>query len=208
MKGNTIALFYLIFTQGFCQVLPPGFELNMEEEVTSIASQHEDYDFVSLVFDKNIGFEPEHYFTIKNDEGAYTYASTFAGQHRPFGPWSITKNNIWIGFFEKVNAGQLVSLIIREKRTGKIMALFLRSKSKIEHSQLIKLNNIQFKEGNFFFDYCTTYRKYTLPYSLNDRITFNKGKYAGDKVIDINRYTIRVKKLNKILKKTGCSKYL
>lgn len=204
MKGVFFILFGLMFFKSFCQVLPPGFELNIEKGNISIASAQKDYDFISLVFDKNVKYKAERYFSIKREDGSYRNARVFAGQQRDFGPSAVIENGMIVYQIEEVKIGEVVSLLIRKKSTGNIMTLFFRCKSKFQHSDLLKLNNLQFKKGVFFFDYCTTINKYGLLHNMSNELSFDNGKYAAEGVIDIKKFRVRIKKLNRIIRKTSC----
>jgi len=189
----------LIVYHGLGQEPPPGYELSTGKNISSIASAYFEYEFVSPVFSSTIKKELNSYF---EEKGAHGYRYSFKGDLNP----SFTGDEDIIIYSGPAKKGQLASLMIREKQSGRIMALFFRINKRFDMNgrSEIKLANLKFKEGSFFFDYCSAVKKYDLPYGMSDRISSGKKKYATDKVIDIKKFKVRMKKLNRILRKTNC----
>ncbi len=103
--------------------------------------------------------------------------------------------------------GYLIGLYIKEVKTNGIMRIYIRICNDLWYRQKIYIKNLQFNEGNYFYDMCTSIKQYEINYNYLCPDKILKKNYGVDPHLDLEKYTyhkISIKKLNRIIKKYKC----
>lgn len=195
-------MFFLLLAKSYAQEPPAAFDVYHGENKHSISLEHTAYDFFTPVFMGVI-------YKANKIKDSFDVIDTNNGYPK----FRLSSKNLEVDGFgkEKISIsslsaqkGEVVSLSIREKKSKKVMNLFFRLNRRWYLDDEIKLKNIEFKKGNYFFDLCKTIEKYTYSErikSLTNDYSYHS-KYITDK--DIKDHKISIKKLNKLLKKYNC----
>lgn len=102
-----------------------------------------------------------------------------------------------------VKKGNIISLHIVEKKTEQHMNIYVRVNKNLDEGDVVLISDFCFTSGNYFFDFCTSEKKYEVKDLKNKIIESNYDiKYKVD-LNCIQKHKIRIKKINKIFTKTN-----
>jgi hypothetical protein len=115
----------------------------------------------------------------------------------------INQDRVWLkeGYFyfsiccKIPKKSEIIVLKIFENRTKKSMLLFIRCSYNFDWGEYLEINNLNFYEGNYFFDMCNSKKKFRI-----------NGE-SENSVIDcenLNNHLICLKKLKRLIKKYDC----
>lgn len=162
------------------------------------------YHFGSLFFSEQITEEDISKFVKNGKKGFFSEqenSKSFAG-----GNAYSYENYLIVPISKQISKGEIYSLHIREKSTDKVMNLFIRSAERMGYGYTVGLDQFQFKEGNYFYDFCRSKRKYKVKKYNGEKQRFLnfQNRPELNQLITIEamkKHEIQIDKLNKILKK-------
>jgi hypothetical protein len=92
--------------------------------------------------------------------------------------------------------GDIIMLGLKRKRVEESMKIFIRVTKNFRYKEEIRLNNLQFKEGTYFFDMCASKKKYKIPEGGTGQTEIA--------IRNVRKRSVSTAKLNELLKQHAC----
>lgn len=165
----------------YSQPSPPPYLQIKHNKLCKKDSLIEKFDFIATRFNLTTRFKKEN----KDDLKGNIQIRDFDDEYLSVYIYSQT-----LSFPE---FGDIIRLSIKEKRTNKIMSIYLLSN---RLSEITTIKNLMFKEGDYLFDdECKINKKYQIELAKDNHKNYTLEIY------DLAKHKISLKKLNRILMK-------
>ncbi|MEL6558118.1 MAG: hypothetical protein AAFQ94_08035 [Bacteroidota bacterium] len=171
------------------------------------AELEEKYLFVSLFYAEQISTEDIQNAVNTEKEGlkrAPEFSATSSlKKHRSY------ENYLIINLPQLIRKGEMYSLHVIEKATGELMSVFVRSGEEMDFGYSIAISDFRFEGGNYFYDQCTSRRKYRDETIADQSFLTYQNRSRIEQMIslkDSRKHNVSIRKLNRFLRKTNCKK--
>ena len=185
MKAIYIIFFFIYNVFSYEQYVPPMFKICLSdipicEEDISIYSF---YSFETAYFNKT-GY---HSFTTNNpiyrQQNKYIYILT--GNFNP-------------------KKGDVFRLNISKKKSGEILSIYIRVSYDLAEGEVIEIKNLEFINGNYWFDMCAEERSYHIKAKEFSIVTSASGLEYGFAFEYSKKNKISNRKLKKFIRINKC----
>lgn len=192
-----------------CFLYSPFMVLGQEPSprffLKNAAELSENYLFVSFFFSEQISSEDISKVVNTEKEGLnrdFKFSSKSSmGKHLSY------ENYLIVNLPKLIEKGEIYSLHVIEKTTGKTMNIFVRSGEKMDFGYSIAISDFRFLTGNYFYDQCTNRRKYKDVTMADQSFLSYQNRSELDQMISLKNshsHSISLRKLNRLFRKTNC----
>jgi hypothetical protein len=124
----------------------------------------------------------------------------------------ILADRIFISLNDSVNKafpqkGSVIGLYLQNKTTNEIMRIFIRICKDLYYNVRISLKDLKFIKGSYFYDMCSSEKRYEINYTYLCPHRTQKNNYGINPFLELEDYAthlVTLKKLKKIIKKNKC----